>query len=62
MIEIELIESKANKISKIYEINQKNKFSDNNKDYIAEVLDKDDNLHINLINVGVGLSIFSVFI
>lgn len=61
-IELEMIEGKMRRITMLYELNKKIKFSDKCMDNIAKYIDKHDKEHNMIINIAVGLTILSPFI
>lgn len=62
LYEIELVEDESSKLAKIYEINQKQKLISNKNKNISKFLNENEYYHNILINLGVGLTAFSVLI
>ena len=61
-VEIELIQDKVTRITKLYELNNKAMFSDKNMDKVATSLNKYDKEHNLILNIAVFATIISPLI
>ena len=61
-IELELIDDKITRITKLYELNRKLKYSDKKWDALAKFFNKYDFEHTLLLNCAVVLTVLSPFI